>query len=134
MTNITLTFDTKVSDVIDKQVTTSRRGYSGQFVDYTSKVKLLGANVLNDEQTRYITQLKHCFTFALHVSQRYLAITFYYSQTQTYAFGVMDLQTFKIAYTDSIRNAKQGILQLVQRDKQTIVNVNETGVDVYKRK
>lgn len=117
-----LNFNTNIQDVIATQVTTSR---AHSFTEYNSKKKLLGANILTDEQSQYITKLKNTFTFYLHEGHKYLVITMYYSTTKTYGYLVVNLETLMCAECESVKTAKQAVLELIQDENK----VQETTQD-----
>lgn len=110
-----LNFNTTLQDVINTQTTT--RTNEGQFTEYNSKKKLLGSNVLPQNVCNYISQLKNTFTFYVHNSAQFVVITMYYSTTKTYGFYVLNTTTLQIAQADSVKLAKQGVLQLLADNK-----------------
>lgn len=110
-----LNFNTNIQEVIATQTTTSR---AHSFTEYNSKKKLLGANILTDEQSQYITKLKNTFTFYLHEAHKYLVITMYYSTTKTYGYLVVNLETLMCAECESVKTAKQAVLELIQSENK----------------
>lgn len=108
-----LNFNTNIQEVIATQTTTSR---AHSFTEYNSKKKLLGANILTSEQSEYITKLKNTFTFYLHEAHKYLVITMYYSTTKTYGYLVVNLETLMCAECESVKTAKQAVLEIVQNE------------------
>lgn len=108
-----LNFNTNIQEVIATQTTTSR---AHSFTEYNSKKKLLGANILTDEQSQYITKLKNTFTFYLHEAHKYLVITMYYSTTKTYGYLVVNLETLMCAECESVKIAKQSVLEIIQSE------------------
>lgn len=104
-----LNFDKTLDEVISEQVTTSR---TSSFKEYNSKKKLLASGLLNEQQVTFIQQLKNTFTFYLHNDGDFLVVTMYYSNTKSYAFLVVDLTTLKVAQAESVKLAKQGVLEL----------------------
>lgn len=104
-----LNFDKTMEQVIGEQVSTSR---TSSFTEYNSKKKLLECGVLNEKQSTFIQQLKNTFTFYLHNDGDFLVITMYYSTTKKYGFLVVDLNTLKVAEAESVKLAKQGVLEL----------------------
>lgn len=104
-----LNFDKTMDEVINEQAVTSK---ASNFKEYNSKKKLLESGVLSDAQSTFIHQLKNTFTFYLHNDGDYLVITMYYSTTKKYGFLVVDLTTLKVAEAESVKAAKQGVLEL----------------------
>lgn len=104
-----LNFDKTMDQVITEQAVTSR---TSSFTEYNSKKKLLESGVLSDKQSEFIKQLKNTFTFYLHTDGDFLVITMYYSNTKKYGFLVVDLNTLKVAEAESVKLAKQGVLEI----------------------
>lgn len=105
-----LDFNTNIQDVIATQKTTNR---THAFVEYNSKKKLFESGRLTEAQQTFINQLKGTFTFSIHESNRYLVVTMYYSKDKKYGFIIVDLETLKCAQSDSVKNAKRGVLELI---------------------
>ena len=105
-----LDFNTNIQDVIATQKTTNR---THAFVEYNSKRKLFESGRLTEAQQTFINQLKGTFTFNIHESNRYLVVTMYYSKDKKYGFIIVDLETLKCAQSDSVKNAKKGVLELI---------------------
>lgn len=104
-----LNFDKTINEVISEQTTTSR---ASSFTEYNSKKKLLNSGVLSEEQSVFIQKLKNTFTFYIHNDNDFLVITMYYSTTKKYDFLVVDLNTLKVAQAESVKVAKQAILEI----------------------
>ena len=121
-----LNFNTNIQEVIATQTTTSR---DHSFTEYNSKKKLLGANILTAEQAEYITKLKNTFTFYLHEAHKYLVITMYYSTTKTYGYLVVNLETLMCAECESVKTAKQAVLEIIQSENNS-PEVSEAEVTV----
>lgn len=111
-----LNFNTNIQEVIATQSTTSR---AHSFTEYNSKKKLLSANILTQEQGKYIQELKNTFTFYLHDAGKYLVITMYYSTTKTYGYLVVNLENFMCAECESVKTAKQSVLEIIQEEAKT---------------
>ena len=106
-----LNFNTNIQEVVATQETFKR---TSNFTEYNSKKKLFDANILTETQKTYIQQLKGAFTFHLHTGNRYLVVTMYYSKDKKYGFLVVDLETLQCASADSIKNAKKGVVEIVE--------------------
>lgn len=106
-----LNFNTNIQEVVANQETVKR---TSSFTEYTSKKKLFDASILTEKQQTYIQQLKGAFTFHLHTGNRYLVVTMYYSKDKKYGFLVVDLETLQCAEADSIKNAKKGVVEIVE--------------------
>lgn len=117
-----LNFNTNIQEVIATQTTTSR---VHSFCEYNSKKKLLSANILTQEQSKYIQELKNTFTFYLHESNKYLVITMYYSATKSYEYLVVNLETLGCCKCESVKLAKQGVLEIIQEENKTQETVTQ---------
>lgn len=106
---IMLTFTTNTQ----QYTTAAARTHSSQFTQYASKKQLAAANVLPASALQFLQSLKNTFTFAVHNSLQYAAVTLYYASTKSYAFIVVDLQNCAVAEVPSIKQAKSEILALV---------------------
>lgn len=104
-----LTFTTN----LEQYTTTNARTHSTQFTTYASKKQLAQANVLDAQTLEFVCSIKNTFSFAVHTDLQYIAITFYYANTKSYAFAVLDVHNKAIAQVASIKQAKQEILALV---------------------
>ena len=105
-----LNFSKTLEEVINEQAAHTR---ARNFIEYNSKKKLLESDVLSDEQCEFIKKLKNTFAFSLHTDGRYLVVTMYYSTTKKYGFLVVDLTEKLIAECESIKAAKQAVLEIV---------------------
>ncbi len=103
---------------ITQYTTSAQRTHSTQFTTYSSKKQLQNANVLNAQHLQFLLNIKNTFTFAVHNNLQYVAITLYYASTKSYAFIVVNLHNSTIAQAQSIKHAKQAILQLVAQQAQ----------------
>lgn len=118
-----LNFNTNIETVIATQETTKK---AREFVEYASKKKLLDAGVLNETQRNYISQLKGTFSFSLHISNRYLVVTMYYSREKKYGYLVVDLTTFGCAEANSVKEAKKGVIELLDIENKVNENAEAT--------
>jgi hypothetical protein len=98
---------------LEKYTTASTRTHSTQFTQYASKKQLANANVLEKEKLEFLLAIKNTFTFAVHTGLQYVAITLYYANTKSYGFLVVDLHNKAVAEVESIKQAKQEIMALV---------------------
>ena len=106
-----LKFSTTIAEVISTQ-TTGRTSHK-QFMEYNSKKKLLESKLFDETVIKYIRDLKNTFTFSVHKDLRYVVITMYYSTSKSYKFFVLDTKTLQVAEAESVKMAKQGVLELV---------------------
>jgi len=106
-----LNFTTTLDKVINEQ-TTGRASHK-QFLEYNSKKKLVESKLFDEKITKYIEQLKNTFTFSVHKDLRYVVITMYYSTSNTYKFLVLDTETLQVAQAESVKVAKQEVLNLI---------------------
>lgn len=109
---MSLNFTTNIAQF----TTTSARTHSSQFTQYASKKQLANANVLPANALQFLSALKNTFTFAVHNSLQYAAVTLYYASTKSYAFLVVDLQNSAVAEVPSIKQAKAEILKLIAEE------------------
>lgn len=111
-----LNFNCSIQEVIANQTSTKK---TSQFVEYTSKKKILEVEGLTEDQKFFIREIKGTFSFTLHNSNKYLIITFYAQATKKYDFLIVDLDTMNCAKVDSIKNAKLEVLKLLNPDETT---------------
>lgn len=113
-----LKFSTTIDEIIDQQATS--RSTVKQFTVYSSKKRLFESGILDEKVATYIKDLKGAFGFHVHKDRRYMVIEMWYNATRSYGFYVLDTQTLQIARAESVKMAKQGIMELVaQNDKAT---------------
>lgn len=105
-----LNFNCSIQEVIANQTASKK---SSQFVEYTSKKKILEVDSLTEEQKFFIREVKGTFSFSLHVSNKYLIITLFTQATKKYDFLIVELDTMNCARADSIKNAKLAVLELL---------------------
>jgi hypothetical protein len=98
---------------IEQYTTASARTHTAHFTQYASKKQLAGANVLDEQALEFLLAIKNTFSFAVHSKLQYVAITLYYANTKSYGFLVVDLHNKAVAQVESIKQAKQEILALV---------------------
>lgn len=100
---------------IEQYTTVQRTPRAKHFLELTSKKQLEAADVLTAEELEFVQSIKGTFSFALHESGRYMAITLYKASNneRKYNFLVVDLAQMAIAEVDSIKQAKAEILALV---------------------
>lgn len=93
------------------------------FTEFGSKKQLEDAGVLKAEELAFAMSLKGTFNYALHEGKRYMAVTLYKvnGAERKYNFLVLDLQEKAVAEANSIREAKNAILELVEQDVQNAV-------------
>lgn len=108
----------KFTTNIAQYTTTAARTHTSQFTQYASKKQLAAAGVLPENALQFLSALKNTFTFAVHNSLKYAAVTLYYASTKSYAFLVVDLSACAVAEVSSIKQAKQEIIALVNKNAQ----------------
>lgn len=110
---MTINFSTNV-----EQYTTAQRSTRiKHFTEFTSKKQLENSGALTGEELEFAKNIKGTFSYALHTDKRYMAVTLYRANAERkYVFLIVDLQSKAVAEVDSIKNAKAGILQLVQEN------------------
>lgn len=106
---MSLNFTTNIA----QYTTTAARTHSSQFTQYASKKQLAAADVLPENALQFLSALKNTFTFAVHNSLQYAAVTLYYASSKSYAFLVVDLSACAVAEVPSIKEAKAEILKLI---------------------
>ena len=105
----------KFSKETEQYTTTQRSTKVKHFMEFTSKKQLENAEVLAGEELEFAKSIKGTFNYALHEDMRYMAVTLYKANAERkYNFLIVDLVEKAIAEVDSIKNAKAGILELVQ--------------------
>ena len=100
--------------IIEQKNETTRYTRTKAFTDYTSKKKLFAANILTPAQTTVLNQLKNTFTFSMHNDLRYMVITLYFSNTKKYSFLVLDLLDMGVLQAESVKKAKELVLDMVK--------------------
>ena len=89
----------------------------GDFIDFSSKKKLLAANVLTAEQFSFIDGIKGLFTSSLHSSNQYMVLTLYHeNQAPKYSFLIADLTTKTIEQAQSVKIAKQTVREYFEKN------------------
>lgn len=102
---------------IEQYTTTQKATRAKHFMEYTSKKQLQDAGVLSDKALEFATSIKGTFSFALHESKRYMAVTLYKATAERkYNFLILDLQEQAVAEANSIKEAKADILELVKEE------------------
>ena len=102
------------SNINDFASTQSRATRVKNFMEFTSKKKLEDAAVLTPAQLEEVKKLKGTFTFALHNDGRYMVVTLYHANAEKkYQFLILDLETMQVAESDSVKNAKAAVMELV---------------------
>lgn len=80
----------------------------GDFTEFSSKKKLLSANVLSAEQFSFINDIKYVFAAALHNSNRYMVLTLYRDKAEPrYSFLIADLKNRTTEHASDCKTAKQ---------------------------
>jgi hypothetical protein len=101
-------------DIVNNQSTTKR---ASDFTEYNSKKKLVEAGVLTASQQEMVMKLKGTFTFHIHNSKKYLVITLFNSSNKEYNFLVVKLDTMEVIESDTIKNAKQIVLEKIKEEE-----------------
>ena len=102
------------SNINDFASTQSRATRVKNFTEFTSKKKLEDAAVLTPAQLEEVKKIKGTFTFALHNDGRYMVVTLYHANAEKkYQFLILDLETMQVAESDSVKNAKAAVMELV---------------------
>lgn len=107
----------KFSKETEQYTTAQRSTKVKHFMEFTSKKQLENAEVLVGEELEFAKSIKGTFNYALHEDLRYMAVTIYKANAEKkYNFLIVDLKEKAIAEVDSIKNAKAGILELVEEE------------------
>lgn len=97
--------------------TTTRGGHrSSQFITFTSKKQLREAEmeILSSDKIDFLTSLIGTFSFAVHKQGKYAAITLWTSGE--YKFLVANLDEKTIAIVNTVKEAKQAVIELVKSE------------------
>lgn len=87
------------------------------FIEFSSKKKLLAANVLTAEQFLFIDRVKGLFTSSLHSSRQYMVLTLYHSnQEPKYSYLIADLNTKTVEQAQSVKTAKQTVREYFNKN------------------
>lgn len=109
----------------EQYTTTQRSTRVKHFMEFTSKKQLENAEVLTGSELEFAKNIKGTFSYALHTEKRYMAVTLYKANAEKkYVFLIVDLHEKAIAEVDSIKNAKLGIMQLVEANAQDTATEN----------
>lgn len=108
-----LNFNRHITDLIDSQKSTRK---TSVFITYSTKKQIMEADELTEEQKRVIKDLKGTFSFALHVSGRYLIVSLFDSKEKKYKYLVIDLKTMGCTEVESIKYAKRAVMELVDKE------------------
>lgn len=108
---------------VEQYTTANKTTRVKHFTEFGSKKQLEDAGVLGAEELAFAMSLKGTFNYALHEGKRYMAVTLYKvnGAERKYNFLVLDLQEKAVAEANSIREAKNAILELVEQDVQNAV-------------
>ena len=99
------------------------------FIDFSSKKKLLAANVLTAEQFSFIDGIKGLFTSSLHSSNQYMVLTLYQEkQTPKYSYLIADLNTKTVEQAQSVKTAKQKVREYFKNDTPVIAKAAPVSV------
>lgn len=124
-------FNCSIQDIIASQSKTRK---ASQFVEYSSKKQILQLDSLTEEHKKCIKELKGTFSFALHTSNKYLIVTLFNSKDKKYSHIIVDLETMNCAESDSIKNAKLEVMNLVNSEAETVKEtVTETKEEPAKK-
>lgn len=112
---------------VEQYTTAQKTTRTKHFTEFTSKKQLQDANILEDAALQFATSIRGTFSFALHEDKRYMAVTLYKvtNNERKYNFLILDLQEQAVAEADSIKNAKEAILELVEASKTVHINQEE---------
>ena len=87
------------------------------FIEFSSKKKLLAANVLTAEQFLFIDGVKGLFTSSLHSGRQYMVLTLYHSnQEPKYSYLIADLNTKTVEQAQSVKTAKQTVREYFNKN------------------
>ena len=105
-----------ITDLINSQKKT-RRTRASQFTEYTSKKKLFESGVLTKEQQEQVSQIKNTFSFSLDNDNKYLIITLYNrNEEKKYSFFILNLASMTGIAADSIKKAKETVLEFLNME------------------
>ena len=108
---MSINFTSNINDFASTQTRATR---VKNFTEFTSKKKLEDAAVLTPAQLEEVKKIKGTFTFALHNDGRYMVVTLYHANAEKkYQFIILDLETLQVAECDSVKKAKEAVMELV---------------------
>lgn len=113
-----LNFNQTLEEVIAAQESAVREK---AFINLGTKKQIMDSPAFSDVQKDYIFRLKNTYSFELHSSGKYMVITMYYGKTKKYEFIILDMENFRCATADSIKNAKLAVLELVNGTNEEAV-------------
>lgn len=105
---------------IDTFAQTQKTVRAKNFMEFTSKKKLQESGEVTEAQFAIIDKVKGTFSLALHKDKKYMVITIYRANTeQKYQFVILDINTGACATADSVKVAKQMVLEQVAEEAKT---------------
>lgn len=105
---------------IDTFAQTQKTVRAKNFMEFTSKKKLQESGEVTEEQFAVIDKVKGTFSLALHKDKKYMVITIYRANAeQKYQFVILDINTGACATADSVKVAKQMVLEQVAEEAKT---------------
>lgn len=127
-----LEFNKTIEEVIAAQESAIREK---AFINLGTKKQIMDSPAFSDAVKDYIFKLKNTYSFELHSSGKYMVITMYYGKTKKYDFIILDMENFRCATADSIKNAKLAVLELVNStDVGNTMEVEEAIADTPEEK
>lgn len=105
---------------IDTFAQTQKTVRAKNFMEFTSKKKLQESGEVTEAQFAIIDKVKGTFSLALHKDKKYMVITIYRANAeQKYQFVILDINTGACATADSVKVAKQMVLEQVAEEAKT---------------
>lgn len=122
-----LEFNKTIEEVIAAQESAVREK---AFINLGTKKQIMDSPAFSDAVKDYIFKLKNTYSFELHSSGKYMVITMYYGKTKKYDFIILDMENFRCATADSIKNAKLAVIELVNgANSEEVAEVEEETVN-----
>lgn len=105
---------------IDTFAQTQKTVRAKNFMEFTSKKKLQESGEVTEAQFAIIDKVKGTFSLALHKDKKYMVITIYRANAeQKYQFVILDINTGACATANSVKVAKQMVLEQVAEEAKT---------------
>lgn len=118
-----INFTTTIDTFAQTQKTTRAKN----FLEFTSKKKLKESGEITDSQFEIVDKVKGTFNLALHKDKKYMVITLYHATAEKkYQFVILDINTGACATADSVKIAKQMVLEQVAEEANTQESQPET--------
>ena len=114
---MTINFD-KMENLIQAQ---GNGNSKKDFVEFSSKKKLIESGLLNSTQAKYIEDLKNVYMMAVHEGNKYMGIAVYITKEKTTHYFIVQLADMGIAKVENMKTAKSTIREIMEAENAAIL-------------